>query len=59
MTDLSLLKDGPIQVKGDFSIKDSEGNDVDCKNVVFLCRCGASSNKPFCDGAHKGAGFSG
>jgi CDGSH-type Zn-finger protein len=27
------------------------------KEVIALCRCGASKNKPFCDGAHKGMGF--
>ena len=52
------LKDGPYEVKGPVQL-------VDAKRVAFkltedpiyLCRCGHSANKPFCDGSHKRVGF--
>lgn len=46
---------------GNVELRDAEGNLVplpDGKNV-FLCRCGASERKPFCDGAHKRIGWDG
>jgi 3-phenylpropionate/trans-cinnamate dioxygenase ferredoxin subunit len=53
---------GPYVVSGDLSqveIKDINGNKYDLtgKQVVSLCRCGASVNKPFCDGTHSKMGF--
>jgi len=56
---LSVLANGPILIKGNFEISDSEGKTFDVKESVALCRCGASANKPFCDGAHKKIGFEG
>ncbi|WP_332894461.1 CDGSH iron-sulfur domain-containing protein [Salinibacterium hongtaonis] len=43
---------GPLLVRGDFSIEnlDTEGTD---RRTVALCRCGMSAIKPFCDGTHK------
>ncbi|HLX03610.1 MAG TPA: CDGSH iron-sulfur domain-containing protein [Trinickia sp.] len=50
--------DGPYHVKGEFKIITQGGNSVDVeKDEVWLCRCGQSANKPFCDGTHKKAGF--
>jgi CDGSH-type Zn-finger protein len=45
--------------EGAVELVDGEGNKYDLtgKPVFALCRCGASANKPFCDGAHKGIGF--
>jgi CDGSH-type Zn-finger protein len=53
---------GPYQVKGDLStleLRDGAGNlyDLTGKKSVFLCRCGASTTKPFCDGQHTKIGF--
>lgn len=53
---------GPYVVSGDLSqieIKDISGNKYDLtgKQAVALCRCGASVNKPFCDGTHSRIGF--
>ena len=53
---------GPYVVSGDLSqieIKDINGNkyDITGRQVVSLCRCGASVNKPFCDGTHSRIGF--
>ena len=58
-THMNILADGPILVKGSFQITDSSGNTIETKDNVALCRCGASANKPFCDGSHKGVGFKG
>jgi CDGSH-type Zn-finger protein len=49
---------GPIKVEGDFSILKADGSTLEHKGEqAFLCRCGHSSNKPFCDGSHKKAEF--
>lgn len=56
------LKNGPFQVSGDLSelaLKDKDGNPYDLggQPKVYLCRCGASDRKPFCDGQHAKIGF--
>ncbi len=55
-------KDGPYLVTGDLSqleLRDGDGNlyDLEGKGRVFLCRCGGSVTKPFCDGTHSKIGF--
>jgi uncharacterized Fe-S cluster protein YjdI len=54
---IELLKDGPILVKSGIVIRDAAGSEVNRPGPTALCRCGASGNKPFCDGAHAGIGF--
>ena len=57
---IRLRDNGPLIVEGPVTIVDSQGNSYQMapnKPAVALCRCGASSNKPFCDGSHKGCGF--
>ncbi|MQG73234.1 MAG: hypothetical protein FI680_00530 [SAR202 cluster bacterium] len=49
--------DGPLLVTGDVQISIPGGDELVAETRVFLCRCGASKNKPFCDGAHKEIGF--
>ncbi len=44
--------DGPLWVKGNIKIEDSNGLSYEKRNRIALCRCGKSRNKPFCDGAH-------
>lgn len=56
---ISINKNGPAMISGDFCIIDSEGNNIETPNKVFLCRCGDSANKPFCDGTHKKVDFIG
>ncbi|MFN3266309.1 MAG: CDGSH iron-sulfur domain-containing protein [Deinococcales bacterium] len=46
-----------VETSGKFILKSSEGEQVIEKERFSLCRCGHSQNKPFCDGAHKAAGF--
>lgn len=55
---VEILKDGPLIITGDILIKQGEKETVVEKRAA-LCRCGASKNKPFCDGAHKEIGFVG
>ncbi len=43
---------GPLWVKGGIPIDSGDGRQYELRNRVTLCRCGASSNKPFCDGEH-------
>jgi len=43
---------GPIWVRGGIPVIGAEGFAYEIRNRVTLCRCGASSNKPFCDAKH-------
>ncbi|MFZ3101172.1 MAG: CDGSH iron-sulfur domain-containing protein [Desulfitobacteriaceae bacterium] len=43
---------GPIWVRGGIPIEASDGTEYEVRNMVTLCRCGKSQNKPFCDAAH-------
>ncbi len=54
-TTLKVNNNGSLKVTGDFEIVDKEGNAYDLagRDVISLCRCGLSQNKPFCDGAHR------
>lgn len=59
---ITLKKNGPYIVTGDLGqldLTDADGNkyDISGKTAVALCRCGASVNKPFCDGQHSKIGF--
>ena len=58
-TEVELMKNGPLLVKGDVAIKDANGVVVIKEKMTAFCRCGASANKPYCDGKHKVAGFEG
>ncbi len=54
---ISLEKDGPLKVTGLSGFFNSRGEEIAAKKTIFLCRCGASKNKPFCDGTHTAIGF--
>jgi CDGSH-type Zn-finger protein/uncharacterized Fe-S cluster protein YjdI len=49
--------DGPLQVRGNLEITSGTGRVVARVQQARLCRCGGSSNKPFCDGTHARIGF--
>ena len=51
-------KGGPLEVSGSFRVVNAKGRIIENKEPVYLCRCGGSSNKPFCDGTHERNGFS-
>ena len=54
---VELIKDGPLKVSGLRSFYNSRGEAIATRDRVFLCRCGASKTKPFCDGTHSAIGF--
>ena len=53
-----VIPDGPLWVTGGVPVERSDGQPLEVRNRVTLCRCGASSIKPLCDGTHKEIGFS-
>lgn len=48
---------GPLWVRGDILLESQDGTPYERRNRITLCRCGASSNKPFCDGSHVNVAF--
>lgn len=48
---------GPLWVRGGIAVHSQDGTPYERRNRVALCRCGQSSNKPFCDGTHVDVGF--
>ena len=59
-TTIKPLPNGPLMVEGDFDVISATGTEMaEGKDKVALCRCGASANKPFCDGSHTRIGFQG
>ncbi|WP_298569286.1 CDGSH iron-sulfur domain-containing protein [uncultured Aliiroseovarius sp.] len=54
---VSRVPDGPLKVEGNLEICTGTGKRIAKTSKAFLCRCGASKNKPFCDGSHKEIGF--
>jgi CDGSH-type Zn-finger protein len=55
----TVIPNGPLKVEGTIELIDGSGKQWNLagKPAVFLCRCGASENRPFCDGSHKRIGF--
>lgn len=51
------VPNGPLKVSGPHEVTCGTGRAVKRGTTAFLCRCGASSNKPFCDGTHGKVGF--
>ena len=58
-TKVSVAKNGPLLITGDFELVDADGNPYGLagRTSLGLCRCGHSENKPFCDGSHKRTNF--
>jgi len=58
-TDVTIktLTDGPLEVSGAVEILAADGTLIKATEKSYLCRCGFSDKKPFCDGAHKREGF--
>lgn len=58
---ITIRNNGPYQVEGDIVLMNADGTIVETPpgKPVKLCRCGASTKKPFCDGMHSKIGFQG
>ena len=54
---IQVLPKGPYIVAGKITLLDASGNKIEVGEKFALCRCGASTNKPFCDGTHSRIGF--
>jgi CDGSH-type Zn-finger protein/uncharacterized Fe-S cluster protein YjdI len=54
---LAPLPNGPLQAKGPLELVSGTGRTINRVTETYLCRCGASKNKPYCDGSHKAIGF--
>ena len=55
--DVQPLPNGPLKLVGNLEVVSGTGRTVNRVTQAFLCRCGHSANKPYCDGSHKAAGF--
>lgn len=51
-TTVNVLPNGPLILQGDVLITGTDGTATEKSGAVALCRCGASANKPYCDGSH-------
>jgi uncharacterized Fe-S cluster protein YjdI len=56
-TVVEVSPNGPLLVYGNITVKNKDGEAVKKNKVTALCRCGASGNKPYCDGTHVKIGF--
>jgi CDGSH-type Zn-finger protein len=54
---IQVADGGPLLVNGVCTIVDKDGNETQKEGMTALCRCGRSSKKPYCDGAHRGTNF--
>ncbi len=54
---VSVTANGPLEVSGMVKVLAADGDVIEESERVFLCRCGHSAKKPFCDGSHKRMGF--
>lgn len=59
MVKVEVTPDGPYLIKTECVIVHADGKEETKTGTVALCRCGASANKPYCDGSHRKAGFKG
>jgi CDGSH-type Zn-finger protein len=59
--EIKVRDNGPYRITGPVRLVDADGGrfDVPAGETFVLCRCGRSDTKPFCDGSHRAAGFTG
>jgi uncharacterized Fe-S cluster protein YjdI len=55
---VETLPNGPLLVYGNLTVKHAGSEEIKESKVTAFCRCGASSNKPYCDGSHVAVNFS-
>jgi CDGSH-type Zn-finger protein len=58
-TEIQVFGNGPLRVNGPLEVTKADGTVEIKENGATFCRCGFSSNKPFCDGRHKKEGWQG
>ena len=56
-TVVEVMKNGPLLVYGNITVKHKDGTEMQKHKTTAFCRCGQSANKPFCDGTHVKIGF--
>ena len=58
-TQIKAIKDGPLEVSGGTIVENAQGEkkEFETDKQAWLCRCGSSKNKPYCDGSHTKVGF--
>ncbi len=58
-TKITFKNNGSLRIEGDFEMYDQNGEkfDLSGRTLIKLCRCGQSTDKPFCDSTHKVCGF--
>jgi len=56
---IKIMTDGPIVLKGNFTLDQSGKKKDFTEGMISICRCGVSDHQPFCDGRHRKIGFNG
>ena len=56
---VKIMKDGPVVIKGNFTLISGGIRKEVAEGILSICRCGESDHKPFCDGRHRKTGFTG
>lgn len=59
VSEARVMEDGPLVLKGSFTVYDTDGKELQHLKMSSLCRCGASNNMPHCDGTHRKVGYMG
>lgn len=56
---VTMIPDGPLIAAGPLTVQNAQKQTIANNTETALCRCGASANKPYCDGSHNKVGFKG
>ncbi len=58
---ITVSRNGSLKVEGNVTLRDADGNEIPTREgkPFYLCRCGRSTRKPFCDGTHNRIEFDG
>lgn len=58
-TEVKVLKNGPVIIRGNFKIIGTDGKEMKQMKVASICRCGNSAKFPYCDGSHSKVNYTG